>query len=181
MINHLHLARWADVLVRYATDVQPGNIVRITAQPAAEPLLEAVYRKVLEAGGIPIVNCRPESLTEAFYELANEQQLDWENPLAKLETEIIDATINLAANTNLRSLKMGARRTESQIAVTGQDSSYWCSKGLILSDISQYLPYGNESRPQAECPVNRSPEGIIRRCGIRPHNRVQAHINSSGS
>jgi len=104
MLTQLHLTRWADVLVRHATDIKPGDIVRITAQPAAEALLEAVYRKVLEAGGIPLVNCRPESLGEAFYELANGQQLDWESPFAKLETETVDATINLAASTNLRSM-----------------------------------------------------------------------------
>lgn len=104
MLTHLHLERWADVLVRHATNIQPGNVVRITAQPAATPLLEAVFRKVLEAGGLPVVNCRPECLTEAFFEVANEDQLDWTNPFAKHEMEAVDASINLGASTNLRML-----------------------------------------------------------------------------
>lgn len=104
MLTDLHLSRWADVLVRHATNIKPGTVVRITSQPAAEPLLEAVYRKVLEAGGIPLVSCKPESLTESFFELANNDQLDWENPIAKLEGEIIDASINLGASTNLRTM-----------------------------------------------------------------------------
>lgn len=104
MITHLHLERWADVLVRHSTKVRPGNVVRITAQPAAEPLLEAVYRKVIEAGGLPLVNCRPECLTEAFYELASAVQLDWANPMVQREVELIDASINLAASTNLRAM-----------------------------------------------------------------------------
>jgi aminopeptidase len=104
MLNQLHLDRWAEVLVKHATNIQPGSIVRINAQPSAERLLEAVYRKVLIAGGLPMVNCRPEFLGEAFYELANEQQLDWTSPLAKLETEIIDASINIGASNNLRAL-----------------------------------------------------------------------------
>jgi aminopeptidase len=104
MLSNIHLSRWADVLVRHATNIQPGTVVRISSQPAAEPLLEAVYRKVLEAGGIPIVSCKPEFLTEAFYELANNDQLDWDSPLAKLEGEIIDASINLVATTNLRAM-----------------------------------------------------------------------------
>ena len=104
MITHLHLERWADVLVRHATAIGPGKVVRITAQPAAESLLEAVYRRVLKAGGLPFVNCRPECLNEAFYELANREQLDWANPIAQHEVELIDATINLAASTNLRAL-----------------------------------------------------------------------------
>lgn len=104
MITDLHLKRWADVLVDHATNIQAGDVVRITAQPAADPLLEAVYRKVLRAGGLPIVNCRPEFLGEAFYELANEAQLDWVNPLNLAETQLADATINLNASTNLRAL-----------------------------------------------------------------------------
>ena len=104
MITKLHLERWADVLVRHATDIQPGKVVRITAHPSAEALLEAVYRKVLAAGGLPIVNCRPECLGEAFYELANEEQLDWQNPIAQHEIELVDATINIGACKNLRAL-----------------------------------------------------------------------------
>ncbi|MDG2323042.1 MAG: aminopeptidase, partial [Akkermansiaceae bacterium] len=104
MLTQLHLDRWADVLVRHATKVSPGNIVRINAQSAAEPLLEAVYRKVLEAGGHPVLNCRPDFLGEAFYELANDEQLDWSNPFTLHEAQVIDASININANTNLRSL-----------------------------------------------------------------------------
>ncbi|MFM7181385.1 MAG: aminopeptidase [Verrucomicrobiales bacterium] len=104
MLNHLHIDRWAEVLVRHATNVQPGTIVRITAQPAAELLLEAVYRKVIIAGGLPVVNCRPEFLGEAFYELAQEHQLDWASPFARFDAETVEATINLSASTNLRAL-----------------------------------------------------------------------------
>jgi len=104
LITSIHLNRWADLLVNYATTVQPGQIVRITAQPAAELLMEAVYRKVLEAGAMPIVQIKPECLTEAFYELANNDQLDWSNPLDTQTTEIVDATINISASTNLRQM-----------------------------------------------------------------------------
>lgn len=104
MLTNLHLERWADVLVRHATNVKPGDIVRINSQPAADPLLEAIYRKVLQAGGNPIVNCRPEFLGEAFYEIANPEQLDWTNPFTEFETKTINASININAITNLRAL-----------------------------------------------------------------------------
>jgi aminopeptidase len=102
MLTNTHLERWADLLVRYAVSVQEGQVVRITAQPAAEPLLEAVYRAVLKAGGHALVHMRPECLGPAFYELASDAQLDWQNPLAAAETELIDANINIGASTNLR-------------------------------------------------------------------------------
>jgi aminopeptidase len=104
MLTSIHLERWADLLVRYAVEVQEGQVVRITAQPAAEPLLDAVYRAVLKAGGHAIVKVRPECLGQAFYELASDAQLDWRNPLAAQETELVDATINIGASTNLRAM-----------------------------------------------------------------------------
>lgn len=104
MLTQIQLERWADVLVRHATNIRPGSVVRITAQPAAEALLEAVYRKVLLAGGLPIVNYRPEFLAEVFFELASPEQLDWVNPFAMQEMESVDATINISASTNLRTM-----------------------------------------------------------------------------
>ena len=122
MLTQLHLDRWAEVLVRHATKVGPGNVVRINAQSAAEPLLEAVYRKVLEAGGHPIVNCRPDFLGEAFYELANDDQLDWTNPFTLHEAQAIDASININAITNLRSLDKFDTATTQRAARAQKDS-----------------------------------------------------------
>ncbi|MDA7868132.1 aminopeptidase [Akkermansiaceae bacterium] len=122
MLTQLHLDRWAEVLVRHATKVSPGNVVRITAQPASEPLFEAVYRKVLEAGGHPVVNCRPEFLGEAFYELASDDQLDWTNPFALHEAQAIDASININAITNLRSLDKFDTATTQRAARAQKDS-----------------------------------------------------------
>ncbi|MDB4313176.1 aminopeptidase, partial [Akkermansiaceae bacterium] len=122
MLTQLHLDRWADVLVRHATKVRPGNVVRINAQSAAEPLLEAVYRKVLEAGGYPIVNCRPDFLGEAFYELANGDQLDWANPFALHEAQTIDAAINISAITNLRALDKFDTATTQRAARSQKDA-----------------------------------------------------------
>jgi aminopeptidase len=104
MLTSIHLERWADLLVRYAVAAEAGQVVRISAQPAAEPLLEAVYRAVLAAGAHPLVRVHPESLSEAFYELANDAQLDWKNPLLSKEAELIDASINISASTNLRAM-----------------------------------------------------------------------------
>ncbi|GHC44308.1 aminopeptidase [Roseibacillus persicicus] len=135
MITNTHLQRWADVLVRHATQVQPGDVVRITSVPAAEPLLEAVYRKVLEAGGLPVVNCRPEFLGEAFYELASEQQLDWVNPLVQAETELVDATINLGGSTNLRALdKFDPKRIQRAARANKASRELFFQRAAVADD-----------------------------------------------
>lgn len=135
MITQKHMERWADVLVRHATDIRPGNIVRITAQPAAEPLLDAVYRKVLVAGGLPIVQVKPECLTEAYYELASEAQLDWKNPLVLQESELVDATINLSACTNLRAMdKVDPLRTQRAAKAHADSRSLFFRRAAVADD-----------------------------------------------
>ena len=47
--------RLADVLVNYSIKVKQGDRVAINTQPIAMPLVEEVYRKVLQAGGFPYV------------------------------------------------------------------------------------------------------------------------------
>jgi aminopeptidase len=137
MLTHTHLDRFADVLVRHATNVQPGNIVRINSQPTAEPLLEAIYRKVLQAGGNPIVNCRPEFLTEKFYELAQTHQLDWQNPFTQFETELIDASINIAASTNLRSLdQFDTAITQRAARAQGKSRELFFQRAAVADDPS---------------------------------------------
>ena len=46
---------WARTLVTYSVAVQPGQTVAINGGIAAEPLMRAVYREVIAAGGFPVV------------------------------------------------------------------------------------------------------------------------------
>ena len=98
------LDRLAKVLVEYSTAVKPGQIVRISGDPVSIPLLEAVYEQVLRAGGHPHLKAVPDSLRDVFFELANDQQLEYVSPLTKHEVETIDVSIGLWAETNTKSL-----------------------------------------------------------------------------
>jgi aminopeptidase len=55
------LEKLADVLVNYSVGVKKDNVVRINAPPIAMPLVGEVYRKVLAAGGHPLVRMNPRS------------------------------------------------------------------------------------------------------------------------
>lgn len=98
------LDKLARVLVDYSTGVKPGQIVRITGDPVALPLLEAIYEHTLRAGGHPHLRCAPASLQEAFFEIANDEQLKFVSPLSKHEVETIDVSISLWAETNTKSM-----------------------------------------------------------------------------
>ena len=49
------LQKLASVLVNYSVGVKKGQIVRISGPPVSQPLIVALYEKVLEAGGHPAV------------------------------------------------------------------------------------------------------------------------------
>jgi aminopeptidase len=94
----------ADVLVRYSTAVRPGDLVSLTGPPLAEPLIVALYRAVLRAGGHPVVVMAPEACAEVLYREGNPEQLAYVSPLETREVEAVDVAIHVAAPLNTRAL-----------------------------------------------------------------------------
>jgi aminopeptidase len=111
------LEKLADVIVNYSAVVKRGQIVRISGPAIASPLIVALYRKVLAAGGHPLVRMAPDELSEIFLKSADEQQLKFVNPIAKYEIETIDVSIGIWADENTKSLsnvdpkRMGASQS----------------------------------------------------------------------
>ena len=98
------ISRWAKTLVNYCLDVKPGETVQINATPAAEPLINEVYREVLRAGGHPIPAIRLGGLTETLLREGNDAQLQWINPADRLLTEQVDCFLTISSETNTRQL-----------------------------------------------------------------------------
>src|SRR5256885_5050888 len=53
-------------------------------------LAQAVYEEILRAGAFPVVQLSPEGAAAAFYELANDEQLEWIPPTAAWAVEQAD-------------------------------------------------------------------------------------------
>ncbi|HEX5245419.1 MAG TPA: aminopeptidase [Tepidisphaeraceae bacterium] len=98
------LEKLADVLVNYSVGVKKDQLVRITGAPVSLPLVMAIYRKVLEAGGHPFLRMAPEEAQENFLKIANDEQLKFLNPINLFEIEKIDCSIGIWADENTRSL-----------------------------------------------------------------------------
>src|SRR5690349_2401377 len=98
------LEKLADVLVNYSVGVKKNNVVRISGPPLAQPLVAEVYRKVIAAGGHPLVRMNPEELGEIFLKNASDEQLKYVSPLAIREYETIDCSIGIWAEENTKSL-----------------------------------------------------------------------------
>jgi aminopeptidase len=98
------LTKLADVIVRYSVAVRKDDLVCIAGPPAAVPLVTAIYRKVVEAGGHPFVRVAPEECTEILLKHGSVPQLSFVNPLALQEVQQIDVSIRILASRNTKAL-----------------------------------------------------------------------------
>ena len=104
----------AQILVRYSTKVQKGDVCVIQSTTAAEPLVQAVYEEVLRAGGLPIFNLTTDEAAAALYELASDEQLDWVPPTSRWFAENADVRIVLMADANTRALSQADPKKQAR-------------------------------------------------------------------
>ncbi len=98
------IEKLADVLVNYSVAVRPGDKVWINGDSLAEPLLKAVYAKVLQAGGHPFLLASLPGTSELLFRYASDKQLQHvPEPLALL-METYDVRITIRGAENTRSL-----------------------------------------------------------------------------
>jgi aminopeptidase len=106
----------AEVLVRYALPATEGGLYVINAAAAAAPLIRAVYREVLQAGGNPLLRISLDGVEEIFYRHASDAQLGFIPQVTWHETEEISQRLYIMASENTKALsgadphKLAARR-----------------------------------------------------------------------
>lgn len=98
------IEKLADVLVGYSTRIQKGDLVMIQSDPVGLPLVEAVYEKVLRAGGHPFWSASSETLSDLFMATAEKHQLEYCSPIDAHATESVDARIVFWAERNTKRL-----------------------------------------------------------------------------
>lgn len=95
----------ADLLVNYSTQVKPGDRVLIqTDSFASWPWVRAVYKKVLEVGGIPMPHIgldpmTPEIVDPLLVEYASDDLISRGLPLRNAEMDMADVYIRIGAAT----------------------------------------------------------------------------------
>ena len=97
--------KYAKVLVDYSTNVQKDDLVQIRGTSVyTKELVKAVYKRVLERGGHPIVRTSIEDLSDTFIKYATDEQLDYIDPITKLEYETIDKFISIGGPMNTKNM-----------------------------------------------------------------------------
>jgi aminopeptidase len=104
IVTDPRIDKLADVLVNYSVAVQPGDKVVVRGDAPAGPLLKAVYARVLQAGGHPLMMVSLPGTDELFYRYASDEQLQHVSEPLKLMVETYDATIGVKAASNTKSL-----------------------------------------------------------------------------
>ncbi|MEW5870991.1 MAG: aminopeptidase [Chloroflexota bacterium] len=93
----------ADILVNYSTEVRPGEWVVILAEDlVAEPLVNDIAEKVLQAGGYPTAYFTSERILETALRTGSEEQLSWPVPLRRFIASQANVLITVWAARNTR-------------------------------------------------------------------------------
>ncbi len=98
------IATWARVLVGYSAPVDPGQTVGIQGGVAAEPLLRAIYREVVDRGGHPIMLPTFSGLNADLLVHGSDEQVTYVDPMERYFRETVDVLIRVQAETNTKAL-----------------------------------------------------------------------------
>jgi aminopeptidase len=133
----------ARILVEHSTRVKLGDRVVIEATTAAEPLVQSVYKHVLECGGQPHLLLSFPDQEETFFRTANNDQLDFTPTFHKLAADQFEARIRIYSDTNTRALSeidpaRQARRLKA-LAVVQQTVNRRSGEG-VLKWVSTLFP-----------------------------------------
>ena len=94
----------ANVLVNYSVAIQPGDKVLVQGDASAAPLLRAVYTKVLQAGGHPLMLASVPGTDELLFRYASDEQLQHVPEPIKLVMETYDVSIGIRGTENTKAL-----------------------------------------------------------------------------
>lgn len=100
----IRLEKWADLLVNYSIAVKRGEQVLIYADVLAEPLLKAVYAKILEAGGKPYYQIDFPETKEILLKKGSDEQINFlPGPIFEA-ISTVDCMVRLIADENTHAL-----------------------------------------------------------------------------
>ena len=96
------LKKYADLLVNYCVELQPGEKLYVRSSTLAEPLIREVFRSATKAGGHVEIDLDFREKNRIFLSEANDAQLQRIPPLYKMAMETFDAYIYIRAPFNLK-------------------------------------------------------------------------------
>lgn len=97
--------KYAGVLVEHSVNVQKGDLVIIRAEShQATPLIKEIYKQILMRGANPVLRIGLECTKELFIKYANDEQLEYIDPMTELEYDEADKLISIGAPSNVKNM-----------------------------------------------------------------------------
>lgn len=168
--------KYAQVLVDYSTEVKKDDLVVIRAtSPMAEDLVKAVYKRVIQKGANPILRTSICDMSDIFIKYASNEQLDYVDPISKLEYEKVDKYISIGAPLNVKNM---ARADKAKLArrskATRELSELLLSRAAkgeaswVLADVPT-----NALAQEAKMSIDEYSEFLINACFLDLDNPVE--------
>lgn len=102
--------RMARILIDYSANIQSGDRILLETEPAAEPLVRALFERTLERGGHPhlMINLSGQVTQSGFDDLflrkADAEQLNYISPFYQMAYKQFESRIRIHSSTNTKSL-----------------------------------------------------------------------------
>ena len=135
--------KYAEVLVDYSVNVQKGDLVQIRATSIyAKDLVKAIYKRIIQKGAHSIIRTSFEDFSDIFIKYASDEQLDYIDPITKLEYEKINKFISIGAPMNTKNMaradlsKLSRRSKAAQeLSKTLMDRSAKGEASWVVADV----------------------------------------------
>ncbi len=98
------LEKLARVLVDYSVEAREGDQVAVFGEVGAEPLIKALYTRLLQVGAVPVLQVQLPGMQELFFEHAVDVHYETIPTIRRFVAEEADAEIGIKAPSNTRSL-----------------------------------------------------------------------------
>ncbi len=166
----------ARVLVNYSVEVERGDLVAIGGMAIAQPLIEEVYREILEAGGHPFTRIRVPGLTEIYLKNAKKHQIEYVSPLLEFEVDKIDKSITIWADENTKALaNLDPKKQSARSAATRPLFMRFMKREAegSLKWVGTQFPC-NASAQDAEMSLGEYEDFVLRACLVHLKDPVAA-------
>jgi len=100
----IRVQKLAEIIVDYSTQIKPGDRVAIEATTAAEPLVRALYGRILEREGHPHLLLELPDQDEILFARGKDSELDFIPTFRKLAYDQFESRIRIHSATNPRAL-----------------------------------------------------------------------------
>ena len=168
--------KYAEVLVDYSVNVQPGELTIIrTDSYQSQPLIKAIYKRVLEKGAYPVVRMGVEGLNEVYIKNASDEQLSYIDPMTEVEYDQAKNFISIGAPFNVKNIaRSDSKKLAKRSAATRRLSEKLLKRSAegdlnwVIADFPT-----NALAQEANMSLDEYTEFLIKACYLHLDNPIE--------